>query len=56
MASSIAIDQLYLVTYKLAEGDMPSLQHWEFDAQGYMVRRDMSANDYKIQESERRYK
>lgn len=30
-------------------------EHWEFDDQGYMVRRDMSANDYKIQESERRY-
>ncbi len=32
------------------------LQHWEFDDQGFMLRRDMSANDYKIQESERRYK
>ena len=32
------------------------MQHWEFDDQGYMVRRDMSANDYKIQESERRYR
>lgn len=31
-------------------------QHWEFNEQGYMVRRDMSANDYKIAESERRYK
>jgi len=32
------------------------LQHWEFNDQGCMLRRDMSANDYKIQESERRYK
>lgn len=31
-------------------------EHWEFNDQGYMLRRDMSANDYKIQESERQYK
>eukprot|EP00243_Klebsormidium_subtile_P012219 TRINITY_DN7330_c0_g2_i1.p1 TRINITY_DN7330_c0_g2~~TRINITY_DN7330_c0_g2_i1.p1 ORF type:complete len:142 (-),score=32.89 TRINITY_DN7330_c0_g2_i1:335-760(-) len=30
-------------------------EHWEFDAEGLMRRRDMSANDYPIQESERRY-
>lgn len=29
-------------------------EHWEFDEQGLMRRRDMSANDYLIQESERR--
>ncbi|KAL3162234.1 hypothetical protein ABBQ32_009934 [Trebouxia sp. C0010 RCD-2024] len=31
-------------------------EHWEFNEQGYMVRRDMSANDYKIVEADRRYK
>jgi nuclear transport factor 2 (NTF2) superfamily protein len=31
-------------------------EHWEFDAEGLMRRRDMSANDYPIQESERRYR
>lgn len=31
-------------------------EHWEFDAAGLMSRRDMSANDYSIQESERRYR
>ena len=30
--------------------------HWECDAEGLMRRRDMSANDYPIQESERRYR
>ena len=29
-------------------------EHWEFDADGYMTRRDMSANDIPIEESERR--
>jgi len=29
-------------------------EHWEFDSDGLMKRRDMSANDYPIQESERR--
>jgi uncharacterized protein len=29
---------------------------WEFDDDGLMRRRDMSANDYPIQESERRYR
>lgn len=29
-------------------------EHWEFDENGLMRRRDMSANDYPIQESERR--
>ena len=33
-----------------------AMQHWEFNDQGYMVTRDMSANDYKIQQTERRYK
>ncbi|MDF2790627.1 MAG: hypothetical protein K0S80_3728 [Neobacillus sp.] len=31
-------------------------EHWEFDDKGLMKRRDMSANDYPIQESERRYR
>jgi nuclear transport factor 2 (NTF2) superfamily protein len=31
-------------------------EHWEFDEQGLMRRRDMSANDYPIQEHERRYR
>ena len=30
-------------------------EHWEFDYDGLMSRRDMSANDYPIKESERRY-
>lgn len=29
---------------------------WEFDADGLMKRRDMSANDYKIEEKDRRYR
>ena len=29
-------------------------EHWEFDENGFMRRRDMSANDIPIQESERR--
>lgn len=29
-------------------------EHWEFDADGYMHRRDMSANDVEISASERR--
>ena len=31
-------------------------KHWEFDANGLMQRRDMSANDVAIAESERRYR
>jgi uncharacterized protein len=31
-------------------------EHWEFDDEGLMRRRDMSANDYPIKESERRYR
>jgi hypothetical protein len=31
-------------------------EHWEFDENGLMRRRDMSANDYPITENERRYK
>ncbi|MBB3126992.1 hypothetical protein FHS19_001646 [Paenibacillus rhizosphaerae] len=31
-------------------------EHWEFDEEGLMRRRDMSANDYPIQESDRRYR
>ena len=31
-------------------------EHWEFDEEGLMRRRDMSANDVPIQESERRYR
>ncbi len=30
-------------------------EHWEFDDNGLMARRDMSANDVPIEESERRY-
>ena len=30
-------------------------EHWEFDEEGLMRRRDMSANDIPIAESERRY-
>ena len=30
-------------------------EHWEFDASGLMRRRDMSANDVPIQQTERRY-
>ena len=30
-------------------------EHWEFNDNGLMHIRDMSANDYTIQESERRY-
>ena len=31
-------------------------EHWEFDEDGLMRRRDASINDYPIQESERRYR
>src|SRR5580704_18086503 len=31
-------------------------EHWEFDDDGLMRRRDMSANVYPIEESERRYR
>ena len=31
-------------------------EHWEFDEEGLMRRRDMSANDVPIAESERRYR
>ena len=31
-------------------------EHWEFDYDGLMSRRDMSANDFPIEESERRYR
>ena len=31
-------------------------EHWEFDADGLMSRRDMSANDIPISETERRHK
>jgi nuclear transport factor 2 (NTF2) superfamily protein len=31
-------------------------EHWEFDAEGLMYRRDMSANDYTIVEKDRKYK
>ena len=31
-------------------------EHWEFDEEGLMRRRDISANDVPIQESERRYR
>jgi nuclear transport factor 2 (NTF2) superfamily protein len=31
-------------------------EHWEFDEEGLMRRRDMSANEYPIEEKDRRYK
>ncbi len=31
-------------------------EHWEFEEEGLMRRRDMSANDIPIEESERRYR
>lgn len=31
-------------------------EHWEFDNDGHMRKRDMSANDYPIEESARRYR
>lgn len=31
-------------------------EHWEFDEEGLMRRRDMSANDYPIEETDRRYR
>jgi nuclear transport factor 2 (NTF2) superfamily protein len=31
-------------------------EHWEFDENGLMRRRDASINDYEIEESERRYR
>jgi len=31
-------------------------EHWEFDAEGLMKRRDASINDFPIQELERRYR
>ncbi len=31
-------------------------EHWEFDEEGLMRRRDMSANDCPIEESQRRYR
>jgi nuclear transport factor 2 (NTF2) superfamily protein len=31
-------------------------EHWEFDEEGLMQRRDMSANDYPIEETNRRYR
>ena len=31
-------------------------EHWEFDNEGLMRRRDMSANDYPIEEAQRRYR
>ncbi len=31
-------------------------EHWEFDAEGLMIIRDMSANDVPILESQRKYK
>ncbi len=31
-------------------------EHWEFDEEGLMRRRDMSANDVPIEESDRRYR
>ena len=32
------------------------MEHWEFNNDGLMSIRDMSANDYPIEESERRYR
>src|SRR5690242_6104695 len=48
--------------YEWRDADNPSQwmrthgnEHWEFDGNGLMQIRDMSANDYPIHESERRY-
>ncbi|KAK9829825.1 hypothetical protein WJX72_008070 [[Myrmecia] bisecta] len=30
-------------------------EHWEYNEQGLMTRRDMSANDYRIEKEDRRY-
>ena len=30
-------------------------EHWEFDNEGLMIKRDMSANDYPIEAQDRRY-
>lgn len=30
-------------------------EHWEFNANGFMTRRDMSANDYPIHEADKKY-
>ncbi len=35
---------------------IPGNEHWEFNDEGYMRRRDASINDYRIDESERRYR
>ena len=43
-----AIDNQWYRTY--------GIEHWEFDKDGIMQRRDMSANDIQIEESERRYR
>ena len=49
--------------YEWRDADNPSQwmrthgnEHWEFEDSGLMRIRDMSANDYPIKESERRYK
>jgi hypothetical protein len=49
--------------YEWRDADNPSQwmrthgnEHWEFNDNGLMRRRDMSANDYPINVSERRYK
>jgi nuclear transport factor 2 (NTF2) superfamily protein len=49
--------------YEWRDADNPSQwmrthgnEHWEFNDNGLMRRRDMSANDYPINEAERRYK
>jgi nuclear transport factor 2 (NTF2) superfamily protein len=34
----------------------PWNEHWEFEDSGLMRIRDMSANDYPIKESERKYR
>lgn len=30
-------------------------EHWEFNANGFMTSRDMSANDYPIHEADKKY-
>jgi uncharacterized protein len=41
----------------VANGTSPhGNEHWEFDQNGPMRRRDASINDYEIEESERRYR
>jgi nuclear transport factor 2 (NTF2) superfamily protein len=55
--------ELWCFEYEWRDASNPSQwmrthgnEHWEFDDNGLMRIRDMSANDYPIEESQRRYK